>query len=171
MAQEDRPIENTIKALQKKIDDSIVNINRDSANIEVITTICSNMFQHLSTAVTGAETRDNFEDKYRTLLANVKVIQDAMSNEPGKLRAQIQRQELRVEVYNETIQELNAEIEKYAKAMALHERSQSGEFDKPRKPGQRPESLKAIRDARPSRDEPLNQTLSGLGSYATQGSD
>lgn len=173
----DELMKNTVSKIQGKLTSSAEQLNKDSVNVGVVTTICDNMVKHLSLAVEGAKSRETIEESYNTLLANIQVILNAVTEEPKRLQAQMARMQMKIEAYNEILSDIEEESSRLKaqqrKQDELKKKDEAGEFDKPRKPGQRPESLKAIRDARKAHEDNITQasTLSGLDTFSTSGSD
>ena len=173
----DELMKNTVSKIQDKLVASTDRLNKESASMDVVTTICNNMVRHLSLAVEGAKSRDTVEESYNTLLANIQVILNAVLEEPKKLQDQLSRMQMKIEAYNEILTDIEKESQRLdaqqKKQEELKRKDEAGELNKPRKPGQRPESLKAIRDARKAHEDNITQasTLSGLDTFSTSGSD
>lgn len=146
---ESKLLQNIIGSLEKKMENNVASLKKNMDDLEVVTRVCSNLANHLSSAVEGAKSRESVEDSYKTLLANIQVILTAVINEPEKMKNMISSSESKIEVYGEVLNDIKSRVKKQEELVSKIE---SGDISKPRKPGQRPESLKAIRDARGPRE-------------------
>lgn len=157
-----RKVASDLGAKMSNIDPQIAKGIND---LETVTTICNNMAGHLRAAVEGSNSRETAEESYKTLIANIQVIHDALLKEPQKLQADLDKLRAQKVVFEETIMMLSSEAEsvekKEARKQELVEKVASGEIDQPREPGQRPEKLRDIREAK---KEYERQTLAGLTS-------
>jgi len=140
-----------------------------SSRFELTTTICANIAQHLKTAVDGAKEQESPEESYEVLLANIQVIYDAILREPITMQNQIQQLNVKKEVLKETSDSLQGKLDDLVvtqqRNLELLEKLENGEFDKSRKVGERPESLKTIRDVKAQAAKlptTLPTTLQGL---------
>jgi len=77
---------------------------KDNLNLETIDVICGNLTDHLSKALTAASTKESIDEKYASLESSVKIIRQAVMQEPQKLRNAQRELEIKCSVYSEVLE-------------------------------------------------------------------
>ena len=147
-------LKTVIKDLTIKSEQLLEAVRKCESDLNVISTVCNNVTKLIGEGVKGARAKekDNLQDAYHTLLANVQVIHETILKEPQRLSVELIKLISKKENLDETIAFLHgrvrAEQQKEQKQMELVDKILKGELGEKRKPGQRPESVKNVRAAK-----------------------
>ena len=107
-------LEKLVGSLVARSDATGAQIEKDNLNLETVEIICGNLKGHLSQAIEKSSSKDTIEEKYETLQTSVHIIQQALVNEPQKVKNQQWELRIRQGVYNEVLElmkALTAELE------------------------------------------------------------
>ena len=97
-------LEKVVGQVVGRLNDAKAQREKDDLSLETVDIVCGNLNGHLTQALNAASTKETIEEKYQSLESSIKVIRQAVAQEPQKLRNQQRDLDIRCGVYNEILE-------------------------------------------------------------------
>ena len=103
-------LKTVIKDLTIKSEQLLEAVRKCESDLNVISTVCNNVTKLIGEGVKGARAKekDNLQDAYHTLLANIQVIHETILKEPQRLSVELIKLISKKENLDETIASVRA---------------------------------------------------------------
>jgi len=97
-------LEKVVSQVVGRLNAAATQREKDNLSLETVDVVCGNLNGHLTQALDAASTKESIEEKYKSLESSIKVIRQAVAQEPQKLRSQQRELDLRCSIYNEVLE-------------------------------------------------------------------